>query len=47
MINKSAADKRTGNEIVPIIAVTKKAQIVKGILVKDIPFVRKFKTVTI
>ena len=47
IINKSAADKSTGNEIVPIIAVTKNAQIVRGILVRDIPFVLKFKTVTI
>ena len=34
-------------EITPIIAVTKKAQIVSGNLVIDIPFVLKFITVTI
>ena len=47
IINKSAADNNTGNEITPIIAVTKNAQIVKGSLNIDIPFVRKLITVTI
>ena len=37
----------TGNEITPIMAVTKNAQIVKGSLNIDIPFVRKLITVTI
>ena len=46
-INNKAADKRTGKETTPIIAVIKKAHIVKGSLVILIPFVRKFKTVTI
>ena len=47
IINSKAADNKTGNEITPIIAVTKKAQIVSGILNNDIPLVLKFKTVTI
>ena len=47
IINNRAADKSTGNEIAPMIAVTKNAQIVKGILVSDMPFVLRFKTVTI
>ena len=47
IIRRSAADNNTGKEITPIIAVTKKAQIVKGILNKDIPFVLRFNTVTI
>ena len=47
IINSKAAESSTGNEIVPIIAVTKNAHIVNGILVNDIPFVLKFKTVTI
>ena len=46
IINKRAADNKTGKEITPIIAVTKNAQIVKGNLVIDIPFVLKFITVT-
>ena len=46
-INNNAADKRTGKETTPIIAVIKNAHIVKGNLVILIPFVRKFKTVTI
>ena len=47
IINNNAADNKTGKEIVPIIAVTKKAQIVSGIFVNDIPFVLRFNTVTI
>ena len=47
IIKSKAADNKTGNEITPIIAVTKKAQIVKGNLNKDIPFVLKLITVTI
>jgi hypothetical protein len=35
--NNSAADNNTGKETTPMIAVTKKAQIVKGNLVMDIP----------
>ena len=46
MIKRSAADNKTGNEITPIIAVTKKAHIVNGILVRDIPFVLRLITVT-
>ena len=46
MININAADNKTGNDTTPIIAVTKNAQIVKGSLVIDIPFVRKLITVT-
>ncbi len=47
MISNKAADRRTGNETTPIIAVTKNAQIVNGNLVIDMPLVRRFKTVTI
>ena len=47
IINNKAADNNTGNEITPITAVIKNAQIVKGNLVIDIPFVRKLITVTI
>ncbi len=47
MINNNAADKRTGKETTPIIAVTKNAQIVNGRRVIDIPFVRRLITVTI
>ena len=46
IIRSKAADKRTGNEITPIIAVTKKAQIVRGSLVIDIPLVLRLITVT-
>ena len=46
IINIKAADNNTGKEITPMTAVIKKAQIVNGSLVIDIPFVRKFKTVT-
>ena len=46
-MSSNAADSNTGNEITPIIAVTKNAQIVNGNLVIDIPFVRRLKTVTI
>ena len=46
-INNNAADKRTGNETTPIIAVIKNAHMVSGNLVILIPFVRRFKTVTI
>ena len=46
IINIKAADNKTGNEITPITAVIKKAQIVSGNLVKDIPFVLKLITVT-
>ena len=47
IISSSAADNKTGKEITPIIAVIKKAHIVNGILVKDIPLVLKLITVTI
>ena len=47
IINKSAADNNTGNEITPIIAVMKNAQIVRGNLKKVIPLVLKLSTVTI
>ena len=47
MINNSAADKRTGNETTPIIAVTKNAQTVNGSLVIVIPSVLRLRTVTI
>ncbi len=47
MISIKAADKRTGKETTPIIAVTKSAQIVKGKRVIDIPFVLRLITVTI
>ena len=47
IINNKAADNNTGNEITPIMAVTKNAQIVKGKRVMDIPFVLKLSTVTI
>ena len=46
MIRSRAAESSTGKEITPIIAVTKNAQIVSGSLVMDIPFVRRFITVT-
>ena len=46
-INNNAADNNTGKETTPMIAVTKKAQIVRGNLVIDIPFVLKLITVTI
>jgi hypothetical protein len=46
-INNSAADNNTGKETTPMIAVTKKPQIVKGNLVMDIPSVLKLITVTI
>jgi hypothetical protein len=42
-----AADNNTGKEITPMIAVTKKAQIVNGSRVIDIPLVRRLMTVTI
>ena len=45
-INNNAADNKTGNDTIPIIAVTKNAQIVKGNLVIDIPLVLKLITVT-
>ena len=47
MINNKAADKRTGKEIRPIIAVTKNVHTVRGNLVIDIPFVLRLITVTI
>ena len=47
MISNRAADNKTGNEITPMIAVTKNAQIVRGNRVIDIPLVRRFMTVTI
>ena len=47
IINNKAADSNTGKETTPIIAVTKKAQIVSGSRVMDIPLVRKLITVTI
>ena len=47
IISNKAADNKTGKEITPIIAVIKNAQIVNGILVKDIPLVLKLITVTI
>ena len=47
IIKSKAADNKTGKEITPIIAVTKNAHIVYGILNKDIPLVRKLITVTI
>ena len=47
IINKSAADNNTGNEITPIMAVIKNAQIVRGNLKKVIPLVLKLSTVTI
>ena len=45
--NIQKALNKTGNEITPIIAVIKNAQIVKGSLKKVIPFVLKLSTVTI
>ena len=47
IISNKAADKSTGKETTPIIAVTKKAQIVKGKRDIDIPLVRRLITVTI
>ena len=47
IINNKAADRSTGKETTPIIAVIKNAQIVNGSRVIVIPFVRRFKTVTI
>ena len=47
IINKSAADSKTGKETTPIIAVTKNAQIVKGSLLILMPFVLRLITVTI
>ena len=44
--NNNAADNKTGKDNTPKIAVTKKAQIVNGILVMLIPCVRKLITVT-
>ena len=46
IISISAADKSTGKDTIPIIAVTKKAHIVRGRRVIRIPFVLKFITVT-
>ena len=46
IINNNAADKSTGNDTTPIIAVTKNAHTVRGSLVMVIPFVLRFKTVT-
>ena len=46
MINNKAAESNTGKETTPMIAVTKKAHIVNGNLVIDIPLVLKFNTVT-
>ena len=46
MINKTAADNRTGKERTPRIAVTKNAHTVSGNLVIVIPFVLKLSTVT-
>ena len=46
IINKSAAESKTGNDTIPIIAVTKNAHIVKGSLLIVIPFVLKLITVT-
>ena len=45
--NNRPADKRTGKEMTPMMAVTKKAHMVKGNLVMDMPLVRRFNTVTI
>ena len=47
IINNNAADKSTGKEITPMMAVTKNAQMVNGNLVIDIPFVLRLMTVTI
>ena len=45
-INNNAADRSTGKDTIPMIAVIKKAQIVRGNLVIDIPLVLKLITVT-
>ena len=45
-INNNAAENNTGKDTIPIIAVTKKAQTVKGNLVIVIPLVLKLITVT-
>ena len=45
-ISNKAADNNTGNDTTPIIAVMKNAHIVSGNLVMCIPFVRRFRTVT-
>ena len=47
IIKSKAAESNTGNEITPMMAVTKNAHIVSGILVRDMPLVLKFRTVTI
>ena len=47
MISNKAAESSTGKESTPKIAVTKKAQMVKGIRNIDIPVVLKLITVTI
>ena len=47
MMRSNAADKSTGNDKTPKIAVTKNAHIVRGILKKVIPSVLKFMTVVI
>ena len=47
MIRSNEADSKTGNDNTPRIAVTKNAQIVRGILKKVIPSVRKLITVVI
>ena len=47
IININAAESKTGNDITPITAVIKNAQMVNGSRVKDIPFVLKLITVTI
>ena len=45
--NNNTAETKTGKDSTPIIAVTKKAHIVSGNLVIDIPLVLKFNIVTI
>ena len=44
-INNRKPDTNTGNDNKPIIAVTRNAQMVKGIRHKLIPLVRKLRTV--
>ena len=44
--NKTAAESKTGNDKTPKIAVMKNAQMVNGSLVIVIPFVLRFKIVT-
>ena len=47
IINNNAADNKNWKETTPIIAVIKNAHMVNGNLVIFIPFVLRFKTVTI